>query len=243
MGVAAVESEGGVEFEDEDVSRALQLIDKAAVALNEVRLRRELAEMSWETLRALANTIDAKSKWMTGHSERVADLAWAIARRLGLGLEDLETLHRGSLLHDLGQIGVAAEILDFPGRLDDEMRRAIELHPVIGAEILEPIGVFRPLLPIVLHHHERWDGQGYPHGLSGTDIPYLARILAVADVFDAVISARPYREGRPKEMVLTIIREGAGSHFDPDVVIAFEAVMAKGWEYEPVMGSAVGEVA
>lgn len=216
----------------EEIGRARRLVNQAGVALNENRMRRELVEFSGETLRALANAIDAKSRWTTGHSERVTDLAWAVGKRLGLGPKELDLLHRGGLLHDIGKIGVSTAILDHPGKLDEEQRKAVEAHTVIGDRILEPIRVFRPLRPIVLHHHERWDGDGYPNGLSGEEIPFLARVMAVADVFDALASPRPYRDALPMDVVLDHMRSETGRSFDPRVMEAFDAVIADGWVHE-----------
>lgn len=232
IGFVAVEAghEGGLD--DVDVDRARQLVAQAGVALNENRLRRELVELSGETLRALANAIDAKSRWTTGHSERVTDLARAIGRRLGLGVAELETLHRGGLLHDVGKIGVSSDILDRHGSLSAAERRAVEAHTTIGARILEPVRVFEPLLGIVLHHHERWDGKGYPHGLAGTDIPFLARIVAVADVFDALASPRPYRQALSMDVVIRHIRAESERAFDPECVEAFDEVIGDGWVHE-----------
>ena len=217
---------------DDGTRRARRLVGQAGVALNEHRLRGELVEFGDETLRALANAIDAKSRWTTGHSERVTELAVAVGEVLGLAPRDLDTLRRGGLLHDVGKIGVSTAILDHPGKLDEAQRQAVESHTVIGHRILEPIRVFRPMLPIVLHHHERWDGQGYPHGLQGDEIPFLARVLAVADVFDALASPRPYRGPLPLDVVLTHVRSESGGAFDPRVLEAFDAVIAAGWVHE-----------
>jgi putative nucleotidyltransferase with HDIG domain len=170
---------------------------------------------------ALARTIDAKSPWTAGHSERVTAMSLEIARILGLPEADLVVLHRGGLLHDIGKLATPSEILDKPGRLTPEERRIIEQHPRDGVRILEPIADFAPLLPIVLEHHERIDGQGYPDGKAGQDIHHLARVLAVADVYDALISDRPYRPGLAKPAALEIVRAGTGSQFDPVVVDAF----------------------
>ena len=120
-------------------------------------------------------------------------------------------------------------MLDHPGKLDEEMRKEIEAHPVIGAHILEPIRAFQPMLPIVLYHHERWDGLGYPEGLKGLEIHPLARLLAVADVFDAMVSARPYRGGMDPQRVLDEIRSCSGTQFDPEMVAALMRVMESGW--------------
>ena len=221
-------------FSPADRARAEALVDQSAVAITKLRLDRELAAMSWETLRALANAIDAKSPWTAGHSERVTDLALLIGRELQLDSDAMDTLHRGGLLHDIGKIGVPVEVLDFDGPLDEEKLVAIRSHPEAGARILEPIRAFTSLIPIVLYHHERWDGHGYPEGLAGERIPYLARVLAVADVFDAMVSARPYRPALDPDVVLAHIVAGAGKHHDPDMVRALERVVAKGWR--PVVG-------
>ena len=229
LGAVAVEHRDGGRFPEAEVGRAERLVDQAAVALNELKLRRDLEEMSWEALRALANAIDAKSKWTAGHSQRVTNLSLELGQRVELGDQDMEILHRGALLHDVGKIGVPARVLDWAGPLDAEMRRMIEAHPVIGARILEPIRHFQPILPIVLHHHERWDGQGYPDGLAGHDIHRLARLVAVADNFDAMVSARPYREAMSPRVVLGIIKSSAGTGLDPDFVNVMEQLMNDGW--------------
>ena len=229
LGAVAIARQADRDFSEEDVHRAGHLADQAAVALNDLKLRRELEEMSWEALRALANAIDAKSAWMAGHSERVTDLALEVGRALELSDKELDVLHRGGLLHDLGKIGVSLRVLDHPGKLDEEMRKEIEAHPVIGARILEPIRAFQPMLPIVLYHHERWDGLGYPEGLKGLEIHPLARLLAVADVFDAMVSARPYRSGLDPQIALDEIRSGSGTQFDPEMVAALMRVMESGW--------------
>ena len=229
LGAMAIARQADHEFSEEDVRRAGHLADQAAVALNDLKLRRELEEMSWEALRALANAIDAKSAWTAGHSERVTDLALELGRALELSDKELDVLQRGGLLHDLGKIGVSRRVLDHPGELDEEMRKEIEAHPVIGARILGPIRAFQPVLPIVLYHHEHWDGRGYPEGLNGLEIHPLARLLAVADVFDAMVSARPYRNSMDPQSALNHVRNGSGTQFDPEMVAALVRVMESGW--------------
>ncbi len=229
LGAVAIARQANHDFSEEEVRSAEHLADQAAVALNDLKLRGELEEMSWEALRALANAIDAKSTWTAGHSERVTALALEVGQELGLSDNELDILHRGGLLHDLGKIGVSLQVLDHPGKLDAEMRKEIEAHPVIGARILEPIRAFQPMLPIVLYHHERWDGGGYPEGLEGLEIPMLARLLAVADVYDAMVSARPYRGAMDPEHVLEEIRSCSGTQFDPEMVSALMHVMESGW--------------
>lgn len=186
----------------------------------------EVKAFSFGAATALARTIDAKSPWTAGHSERVTAMSLDLARTLGLPAADLVILQRGGLLHDIGKLATPSEILDKPGRLTPEERACIERHPRDGVRILEPIADFAPLLPIVLEHHERFDGQGYPDGKAGGEIHHLARVLAVADVYDALVSDRPYRSGLSPSAAVDIIRTGAGAHFDPLVVEAFLVLVA-----------------
>lgn len=186
---------------------------------------KKLDRLNWGALRALARTVDAKSSWTAGHSERVTGLALKTARMLGLSQEGLDNLHRAGLLHDIGKIGVPQEILDKPGKLTKEEYRTMCEHPEKGASILEPIEDYAEIIPLIRQHHEWLNGGGYPNGLKGEDITLGARILAVADVFDALISDRPYRAGIPLERVISIIKEGVGTQFDPKVVDAFLEVI------------------
>jgi putative nucleotidyltransferase with HDIG domain len=191
------------------------------------KLRQQFADLesfNIGTLTTLARAIDAKSPWTAGHSERVTAMAVDIGKAIGLPAKQIDELRRGGLVHDIGKIATPAEILDKPDRLTPEETRVMQLHPEQGVHILEPIAAFRSVLPIVGQHHERWDGSGYPKGLSHTDIARTARVLAVADVYDALRSDRPYRSGMPHQKVVGIIRDGAGTHFDPEVVAAFLAI-------------------
>jgi HAMP domain-containing protein len=226
-GALILEVDGQQGLSESELEPVSRLADKAAVALDDVALLAELEDMSWGALRALARAIDAKSKWTAGHSERVTELALELGRRLGLTESELKTLNRGGLLHDVGKIGVPASILDNPGDLSEWERERIQQHPAIGARILEPIHAFGPALPIVLQHHERWDGRGYPAGLRGEEIHPLARILAVADVYDAMASPRPYRSSMASPDVLRFIAENKGTHFDPLVAEACLKHMAE----------------
>lgn len=188
------------------------------------QLKRQFAELdafNIGTLTALARAIDAKSPWTAGHSERVTSLAITIAEAMGLPRSDVDEIRKGGLVHDIGKIATPPEILDKDGPLTKDEERIIRLHPEQGVHILEPIPAFGPILPIVGQHHERWDGSGYPGRLAGLDIATTARILAVADVYDALRSSRPYRRGLGHAQVVDIIRKEAGAHFDPAVVEAF----------------------
>ena len=186
----------------------------------------ELKDLNWSTITTLARTIDAKSPWTAGHSERVSQMAVAIARVMGLDEVELERLYRGGLLHDIGKIGVPATIIDKKGRLTDEEMAVMRSHVTIGARILEPLTALEDVLPIVLYHHERWDGKGYEAGLAGNDIPRLARILCVADTYDAIRSDRPYRAGRSPDETLEEIALCSGTQFDQEAVEAFVEYMA-----------------
>ena len=186
----------------------------------------ELKDLNWSTITTLARTIEAKSPWTAGHSERVSQMSVAIARVMGLPEVELERLYRGGLLHDIGKIGVPLTIIDKKGRLTDEEMAVMKSHVTVGARILEPLTALADVLPIVLYHHERFDGRGYEAGLAGTDIPLLARILCVADSYDAMRSDRPYRTGRSPDETLEEIALCTGSQFDPDAVEAFVEYMA-----------------
>jgi putative nucleotidyltransferase with HDIG domain len=214
-------------LDEEDSVQARQLADQVAVAVSNARLIEELDELNWGTLYALARAIDAKSAWTAGHSERVTELALKIGQALGLHQKQLDDLHRGGLLHDLGKIGIPPEILDKAGKLTDEEYQIMREHVRIGARILEPIEAYAKIIPVVLHHHEYYDGSGYPDGLSGEDIELGARIFTLADHYDALISDRPYRAGLPRETVIGFIKEDSGTKFDPKVVEAFLEVMVQ----------------
>ena len=173
---------------------------------------------------AMVEAIDAKDPYTRGHSDRVARLAVRLAQQLGLEEESLDTIYLGGLLHDIGKIGIDDQILRKPGKLTDEEFEHIKTHPQRGMEILMGVPQLSHLLPIVLHHHESWDGSGYPHGLLGEETPLLARIVAVADAADAMGSDRVYRSGMPIEKVEAILQEGAGKQWDPNVVEAYMQV-------------------
>lgn len=173
------------------------------------------------TVKALSAAIDAKDQYTQGHSERVAMLSAMLASKVGFSAEEAERIRISGLVHDVGKIGVPESVLCKPSRLTDEEFEMIKRHPTIGYEIIKDIPDLQDVLPGVLHHHERWDGRGYPAGLSGEDIPRMARIMALADTFDAMSSNRAYRTGMDREKVFAEFRNCAGSQFDPDLVEPF----------------------
>ncbi len=172
-------------------------------------------------IRSMVNAIDAKDSYTCGHSDRVAVFAKQIARELKLELKHCEQIYMTGLLHDVGKIGVPDHVLKKPGQLTEAEFELIKQHPVVGYEILKHLENLDYVLPGVLHHHEAVDGSGYPHGLTGENIPLEARILAVADAYDAMTSNRPYRRGMPTEKAEQIIRDGAGRQWDAGCVDAF----------------------
>lgn len=173
------------------------------------------------TLQALTSSIDAKDRYTCGHSERVALLAAQLAEAIGLDKQEVERYRITGLVHDVGKIGIPESVLAKPGRLSDEEFSLIKRHPEIGHRILRDIPAMADMLPGVLHHHERWDGRGYPRGLSGEQIPLMARVLALADSFDAMSSTRAYRPSIPRQRVLEEIVRCAGTQFDPNLADVF----------------------
>jgi putative nucleotidyltransferase with HDIG domain len=180
-----------------------------------------------EALKALVAAVEAKDVYTHGHSARVAEWSVRIGLRMGLKPAELRRLAQGALLHDIGKIGVPDQILNKPGPLDDEEWFWIKQHPIMGAEIVRQARSLHQTIPAIRHHHERLDGQGYPDQLEGQDIPLEARIVAVADVWDAIRSDRAYRPGWPVDQALDHMIAGRGFHFDPQCLDAFLAVLAE----------------
>ncbi|MBR3770593.1 MAG: response regulator [Lachnospiraceae bacterium] len=181
------------------------------------RRRKKVEQMSLQMVHALANTIDAKDSYTNGHSTRVAKYSVMLAEIMGYAGEKLEQVQYAALLHDIGKIGIPREIINKPSRLTDEEYAVIKSHPVIGGKILEEITEIPDIAVGARWHHERFDGKGYPDGLMGMEIPELARIIGVADAYDAMTSKRSYRDVLPQEIVLGEIEKGKGSQFDPDI--------------------------
>lgn len=192
-----------------------------------VDLMREKELLLTNIIRALASALDAKDPYTCGHSERVAVFAKRIAIELGMSDEKIEEIYLTGLLHDIGKIGIDDATLTYPGPLTDEQYSKIKTHPDGGWCILHGITQLRYVLPGVLYHHESFDGSGYPDGLAGTEIPIEARILAVADSYDAMTSSRPYRSGMSHEKAIGILTDGAGSQWDPEIIDVFLAIQGE----------------
>jgi HD-GYP domain-containing protein (c-di-GMP phosphodiesterase class II) len=181
-----------------------------------------------EFVQSLASALDARDQYTAGHSGRVCRFACAIAQAMIFDREELRKLGIGALLHDIGKIGIPDSVLQKPGRLSHEEFDLIKTHPTVGRRILEAVHGFAPYLDVVELHHENWDGSGYPHGLRGEEVPLSARIVHVADAYDAMTSDRPYRPGMAAEVAFQILRENAGTQFDPVVVDVFVNVWRNG---------------
>ena len=194
-------------------------IESTALELNETYRKLKTANM--QTVQALAETIEAKDQYTQGHCERVKNLSLKLAQRLALPDDQMEALEIAALLHDIGKIGIPERILNKSGPLEPEENEVIKMHPIIGAQILSIVELFAKAVNGVRHHHERWDGQGYPDGIAGEDIDPLARIISLADTFDAMAQTRPYRGALPMETILEEIRAQRSKQFAPEVVDAF----------------------
>lgn len=182
---------------------------------------RTLKKAHLDSVRVLAEAIDAKDPYTRGHSERVRRMSLGIANHLGFAEERLEVLEYGALLHDIGKIGIKDEVLQKPGALSTKEYQYIQEHPLIGAKIVEGIDFFKDKIPMIRHHHEHFDGSGYPDGLIGADIPLEARIITIPDAFDAMASPRPHRRALPLQDILIELGKGKGRQFDPRILEIF----------------------
>jgi putative nucleotidyltransferase with HDIG domain len=222
MGVVCLarETETGAFLPDER-ELLLGYAQTTAVALQKLILRENVERNLVDTITAFVNAIESKDRYLKGHSARVALYSAEIAQALGMTTEMVDVVRRGAMLHDLGKLSIMDTILRKPERLTPDEFAIIKSHPVVGAKILEPLRFLTRETCAVRHHHERFDGTGYPDGLRGEDIPLVARVVTVADVFDAITSNRPYRAALPVEAAREEIARGCGSHFDPVVTEAF----------------------
>ena len=195
---------------------------RAAAAIENARLYEDLRATFQQTIEGLAKAIDKMDRYTAGHSERVATYATHLAMRLGLSVEAMEIVRQSALMHDIGKIGCVMN-LNKPGKLTQDEYEVFKRHPAYGRDILDPIRFLHPLIPGVHLHHERWDGRGYPLGLKGNGVPLIARIISVADTYDAMTSDRAYRRALPHEVAVGEIERCSGSQFDPEVAHSFTA--------------------
>jgi len=203
------------------------LASRAAQAIENARLFENLQRTFRETIQGLVSTLEAKDKYTSGHSRRVTELSVMIARAIGLKGEDREKIEWAGLLHDIGKIGIRLEALNKPQKITKEEHEMFKDHTVMGKQILESIHFLREIIPLVYYHHEWYDGSGYPEGISGHDIPLGARILAIADSFDAMTSDRPYRKAMSQKDAIKELQRYAGTQFDPELVKIFVSALRK----------------
>ena len=213
-GIKSIEQMNEIKRMNEELSDTYEKLEKAYL----------------DSIETLRYTVEAKDPYTRGHSDRVAEYSVLIGEKLGLSEEDLRTLRIGGLFHDIGKIGIPDSILLKESKLSDDEYSQIKNHPTIGAHILQNATIFQEILPIVKHHHERYDGNGYPSRLKGEEIPYFARIAAVADTFDAMTSKRTYRNAIPLEAVKEEIKRCEGTQFDPNIAEAFLEIVNTQYE-------------
>jgi HD-GYP domain-containing protein (c-di-GMP phosphodiesterase class II) len=219
-------------FAPQDVRQVYDIAVQGAVAVEQaelfakVRAYADEVELSYDsTLKALTAALDAKDDVTEGHCERVSKLTTVLARQLGVGERALVDIERGALLHDVGKIGVPDAVLKKPAALNDMEWEAIRKHPLLAGVMISKVGFLEGATPILMYHHERFDGGGYPFGLSGDRIPFEARIFSVVDAYDAITSDRPYRQARTHEEAMLEIARHSGTQFDPSIVMAFQSLM------------------
>ena len=204
-----------------DMKLAASLAKTGSAMLDNILYSQKLQEASLQTVTSLVRAIEAKDAYTSGHSSRVAEISCKLGKKIGLDSHQIQLLEWAALLHDIGKIGIREEVLSKPGKLTDEEFDHIKTHPVKSCKVLEPIDALRDIRPAVRHHHEHFDGSGYPDALQGTQIPLLARIMQIADIWDALTSNRSYRAAMSREKALEIIRREAGIIMDPELVKIF----------------------
>jgi len=213
-------------YTKDDLALLSAMASKAGTTLDNARLYDDLRSLFYNTVETLIRAIQARDRYTSGHSARVSRYALAVAEKFGLTSKEKHELYLAAMLHDIGKIGIPDELLNCEGKLSDEQLNKIRDHVTVGASMLKALGEMHPIVPLILHHHEAWDGSGYPDGLKGEEIPLMSRILAVADSYDAMTSDRPYRRAMPKTAATDEIRRFSGRSFDPVVAEVFLEIVS-----------------
>lgn len=227
LGVLVTYSRQEHNFGKEEMDLFLTFASQAAIAINNAQMHQSLHRNYLDTVKALVLAMESRYPYMKGHSGRVTRFAIKIARQLQLAEADREILHYTGYIHDVGKIAIPDAILNKPAKLTPAERAIIQLHPIKGQEMLLPLKFLEKGMPVVRHHHERYDGKGYPDGLEKKQIPLGARILATADAFDAMISERPYRPKLSLQEAVAELRVNSGTQFDPEIITVFLEVLTK----------------
>jgi len=226
LGVIELDNKkGAAGFNEDDLQMLQSIANQAAVAIENANLYRQVQRSYFDTIKALVQAVEEKDNYTRGHSERVTTFSIKIAEKMGFSSRKLQAIRYGGVLHDIGKIGINVNIIQKPGRLTQEEYTIIKNHPLIGERIISPIAFLKDVLPVVSQHHERYDGKGYPLGLDGSKTAPEARVMAVADAYDAMITARPYRNPRPREEAIAELRRCSGTQFDPIVVEHFLEIL------------------
>ena len=220
------------EFTAEELRMISSFSHQVGIAMENHRLYSDIHNIFLDYIKSIAAALDARDAYTHGHSRRVAEFSIGIGKELGLSEGELEFLELSATIHDIGKIGIGESVLNKPGKLTDEEFLIIKSHVVKGSKILEPMSRLRALMPGVRHHHEKYDGTGYPDGLKGDEIHLVARIISIADTYDAMTTSRVYRKGLPKEVAFKEIEKGAGTQFDPKLALAFVEFMRNNEETE-----------
>lgn len=218
---------GGQGYSPYEIEMLHSACNSAGIAMDNARLFREVQSTYLSTVKALVSIIEAKDAYIKGHTERVADYAVALATKLRLPKQEVRDIAFGAVLHDIGKLLVYEQVLNKTGDLNDEEWEMLKQHPEVGAQIIESMEFLGGTIPLVRHHHESYDGKGYPDGLAGKGIPLGARIITVADSFDAMTTDRAYRKALSFDEAIDILQSKAGSQFDPDVVVAFVELVTR----------------
>lgn len=222
IGVAEVlNKRGNRKFNKTDLALFESLGHQIAIAIENAALYKELDELFLSSIRAIVEAVDAKDPYTRGHSARVVEYSLIIGGALKFDKERLKQLEVSAILHDVGKIGIPDRILGKPGKLTYEEYNYMKRHPELGSSIIEPIAELKALIPNILHHHERYDGNGYPNGLQGNNIPLFARIICVADSYDAMTTDRPYRKRKSTKIAMRELKENSGTQFDSQLVSVF----------------------
>jgi len=212
-------------FSESDLSLLSAMAMKAGVTVENARLYDDLRGLFYNTVETLIRALQARDPYTSGHSTRVSRYCLLIAEKLKFSSKMKHSVYLASMLHDIGKIGISDTLLQRPGKLSDEEMEIIREHPQLGASMIQMLGEMHPIVPLILHHHEAYDGSGYPAGIKGDNIPLISRIIAVADTFDAMTSDRPYRERRSKYEAIAELKNCAGKKYDPRIVQIFLRVL------------------
>jgi putative nucleotidyltransferase with HDIG domain len=212
-------------YSKDDLALLSAMALKAGISLDNARLYDDQRSLFYNAVETLVRAIQARDPYTSGHSARVSRYSLLIAEKLNLSTKEKHQLYLAAMLHDIGKIGIPDGLLNRKGKLTDEEIQHIRNHVTVGAQMLQALGEMHPIVPLILHHHEAWDGSGYPDGLSGTQIPLMSRILSVADTYDAMTSNRPYRTAMSGSEAVEELKRCAGLHFDPDIVDIFLRIL------------------